>query len=336
MSFHTLQLDGSRIPPQGDPILAGRVLISAAMIVRNEAATLGKCIESVRAVVDEIVVVDTGSTDGTIEIARDHGARVFQEKWRDDFSAHRNGSLDRCSGDWAFVIDGDEELVDPGNLREMIIEAEAHEADGVGVRVTALTDAGVGEQYFSVRAFRRDRGRYRYPVHNRLTGIRRRVPSTAVLMTHYEGTMERKAARSIPLLEQLFREDPEDPHAPFFLCKTYRAIGDAERTLAWGRRCAELVPDAAEYASFWVWAFEAALAVEGIESAAALLDELGDRHRGLADLEHCRLAVAAIRWQQAAVTPGVYAFAPQTSLQFVPGLRTAAPLLGLPFAVEDR
>jgi hypothetical protein len=187
--------------------------------------------------------------------------------------------------------------------------------------VTALTDAGIGEQYFSIRAFRRDRGRYRYPVHNRLTGVRKRVASTAVLETHYEGTMDRKAARSIPILDQLFADDPTDPHAPFFLCKTYRALGDPEKTLAWGRRCAALVPDATEYSIFWVWLFEAALAVDGIDAAEAILDELGDRHRGLADLEHCRLSMAAIRWQQAAVAPGSYAFAPQKSLRFVPGLR---------------
>jgi glycosyltransferase involved in cell wall biosynthesis len=82
------------------------------MIVKNEEATLGHCLESVRPIVDEMVIVDTGSTDKTIEIARSFGARVYHFDWCDDFSAARNESLKYCTGEWILVMDADE-AIDP-------------------------------------------------------------------------------------------------------------------------------------------------------------------------------------------------------------------------------
>ena len=84
--------------------------LSLAMIVRNEAGRLGACLESARGVADEMVVLDTGSTDGTREVAAAHGARVETFPWIDDFAAARNASLGLCTGDWTLVLDADERL----------------------------------------------------------------------------------------------------------------------------------------------------------------------------------------------------------------------------------
>jgi glycosyltransferase involved in cell wall biosynthesis len=88
------------------------MLISLAMIVKNEEAMMAHCLESVKALVDEIIVVDTGSTDKTIDIAKEFGARVYPFKWRDDFSAARNESLKYCKADWVLILDADE-AIDP-------------------------------------------------------------------------------------------------------------------------------------------------------------------------------------------------------------------------------
>lgn len=82
--------------------------VSLCAIVCNEAETLPRCLDSVRDFVDEMVVVDTGSTDDTPEIARDRGAEVFTFDWCDDFAAARNASLSYASGDWILVLDADE------------------------------------------------------------------------------------------------------------------------------------------------------------------------------------------------------------------------------------
>ncbi len=81
------------------------------MIVKNEEASLPGCLNSVKDVVDEMVIVDTGSTDRTSEIAREFGARVYHFEWCNDFSAARNESLKYVQGDWVLVLDADEVLV---------------------------------------------------------------------------------------------------------------------------------------------------------------------------------------------------------------------------------
>lgn len=84
--------------------------ISLCMIVRNEERFLAGCLESAREAVDEICIVDTGSTDRTIKIAESFGARIERMEWPDDFSAARNRSLEMATGDWILVLDADERL----------------------------------------------------------------------------------------------------------------------------------------------------------------------------------------------------------------------------------
>jgi len=84
--------------------------LSLAMIVKNENANLARCLRSVQGLVDEMVVVDTGSTDDTVAIATSFGAKVAHFAWIDDFAAARNESLRHCTGDWVLVLDGDESV----------------------------------------------------------------------------------------------------------------------------------------------------------------------------------------------------------------------------------
>ncbi|MEG3988101.1 tetratricopeptide repeat protein [Microcoleus sp. S28C3] len=85
--------------------------LTLCMIVKNEEATLSRTLDSVKGVVDEIVVVDTGSGDRTREVARGYGARVYDFEWCDDFAAARNECLKHAQGDWILVLDADEVLV---------------------------------------------------------------------------------------------------------------------------------------------------------------------------------------------------------------------------------
>ena len=86
--------------------------LSLVMIVKNESKSIERCLESVKNVVDEMIVVDTGSTDNTKELALSHGAKLYDFPWINDFSAARNFALNKASGEWNLVLDADEYLLE--------------------------------------------------------------------------------------------------------------------------------------------------------------------------------------------------------------------------------
>src|SRR3989344_2135515 len=84
--------------------------ISLCMIAKNEEKHLEECLNSVKELVDEVIIVDTGSTDKTKQIAKKFNAKIYDFKWVDDFSAARNESLKHATKDWILVLDADEVL----------------------------------------------------------------------------------------------------------------------------------------------------------------------------------------------------------------------------------
>src|SRR6185369_7624849 len=82
--------------------------LSFCMIARDEAKTIGAALAAAKPFCDEMIVVDTGSTDETRKVAASHGARVVEQAWTDDFAHARNRSLEEARGDFALVLDADE------------------------------------------------------------------------------------------------------------------------------------------------------------------------------------------------------------------------------------
>ncbi len=93
------------------------VTISLCMIVKNEEEHLGKCLDCLKKIVDEMIVVDTGSTDRTVEIAKEKGAKVYDFKWTGDFSDARNYSFSLASCDYIYSADADEEIDEENRQR---------------------------------------------------------------------------------------------------------------------------------------------------------------------------------------------------------------------------
>ncbi|MBM4309052.1 MAG: tetratricopeptide repeat protein, partial [Deltaproteobacteria bacterium] len=102
--------------------------VSLCMIVRNEEENLARSLMSIKSVMDEMIVIDTGSQDRTKEIARAFGAQVFDYEWTEDFSEARNFSLSKAKGEWIFILDADEVIspIDHGPLIRMIKERPPH------------------------------------------------------------------------------------------------------------------------------------------------------------------------------------------------------------------
>ncbi|WP_414565886.1 MULTISPECIES: glycosyltransferase [unclassified Anabaena] len=101
--------------------------LSLCMIVKNEETTLPKCLSSVQNVVDEMVILDTGSSDRTVYIAQQFGAKLYHFQWSNDFSAARNAALKHVTGDWILVLDADETLT-PSIVPQIksVIESEEY------------------------------------------------------------------------------------------------------------------------------------------------------------------------------------------------------------------
>ena len=203
--------------------LENSATISACMIVKNEEEMLENCLRSIRDWVDEIVIVDTGSTDRTVEIAKSFGATVYHQAWEDNFSRHRNYSMDKATCDWIFIIDADEKVRQESvpRLRELVNSGK-YPAYCINVFNVYGSQRDMVTFLPSVRLFRRDLNlRYEGIVHN-LLNVPDDVPVARVdvRLDHYgydlsEEKMKRKGERTRGLLEKQLEENPDDAFALF-------------------------------------------------------------------------------------------------------------------------
>lgn len=205
--------------------------ISCCMIVKNEEAFLKQCLESVKDYVDEIVIVDTGSTDGTVEIAKRYTDRVYFHPWEGSFSKARNQAMAYAACDWILTIDADEELVaDSGALLRQAVR-EAGSADAIYANIISIYSGGrKTARHNSERILRNNRIiHYEGSVHNRVTGVTQSKISKIELM-HYGYNLDEKKAqekfiRTSELLKQQIRETPDDPKPHHYLGTSYLARG---------------------------------------------------------------------------------------------------------------
>ncbi|MCH5254920.1 MAG: glycosyltransferase [Lachnospiraceae bacterium] len=214
--------------------------ISVCIIAKNEEKRIEKCLTSLKPYGFEIVVVDTGSTDRTKEIAAEYADQVLDFVWCDDFSAARNFSLKAAKNNWIFMIDCDEwiKTIDVDELNYF----RKHLSDAVGSvsRENIVTENGVQtinntdntERFFDKRLYH-----YTGMIHEQLTPIRGTqmnayLLQTTLLHTGYDMTPEDRAAkyqRNITLLQKQLAQEPENPYLYYQLGKSCEIINDYER-----------------------------------------------------------------------------------------------------------
>jgi Flp pilus assembly protein TadD len=204
--------------------------ISLCMIVRNEEHTLRACLESARDVCDDIVVVDTGSTDATVAIAETAGARVHHHPWEGSFSAARNHALRYARRAWILQLDADETLP-PVTRRDLRPVLETAGANAASFLLRNPVKGGA-VAHRAVRAFHNAPGvRYEGIVHNVVRVPDVRCVHTRLVIDHHgyavdAAAMDAKFRRSRPLLERQIAERPDDPYAHLNLAKLCAAAGD--------------------------------------------------------------------------------------------------------------
>lgn len=221
--------------------------VSLVVIARDEQAVIGRCLESARHAVDEMIVVDTGSTDRTVMIAQAAGARVVHFRWCDDFAAARNAGADAASGDYLLVLDADECLarrsgtairaaVAKGSLGCGLLPLHNAAASDSPVAAVLAGQARRGEPILLPRLVRSD-ARWQGIVHESIgawlvqTGASSEPVDAPIV--HYGDVDAVRAARgkdsrNLRLLTRRCLLDPEDPVARTYLARELLRVGRRE------------------------------------------------------------------------------------------------------------
>ena len=235
--------------------------LTLCVIAKDEEALLPDCLASVRGLADAVVVVDTGSSDRTVELARAAGATVVHHEWRDDFAAARNAALGHVREGFVLVLDADERL-GPGAkcvLRRALKRddfdcglLELHDAATLDARPTDVVAgrARRGEPTLLPRLLRRTSDlAWEGCVHEQVTGwvLRgRRIARLGASIVHYGAVpslreARAKGARNLRLLERRALLEPEDPTVRAYLARELERSGATERAQAEAELCWELL-----------------------------------------------------------------------------------------------
>lgn len=217
--------------------------ISLCMIVKNEEEYLENCLNSIKDVVDEIIVVDTGSTDKTVEIAKSFGAKVYYFQWNNNFSEARNESLKYATKDWILIMDADDELCqeDKGNFKVLLNQLDENSV--YFFQTLSYYGNSVDNNNITInlnpRLFKNNRGiYYAGEIHNQL--IFKHNECNAICNTikiyHYGYLGKRiqskdKRSRNISILNEQIKKNPNSKFAYFNLGCEYSASGDMKKAL---------------------------------------------------------------------------------------------------------
>lgn len=213
--------------------------ISLCMIVKDEEESLESCLKSVSAYVDEIVIVDTGSKDGTKEIARKFTDRIYDFEWCEDFSKARNFSVDKASNDWILVMDGDETIISWDGDKINTFMSDDVKTSGMVEIISVLEDETGGIKKISEqvsRFFNRKYFTYEGIIHEQLVrrdGQPHRRIGTGIVLEHagYSKALVKKkdkTGRNIKLLKKAISTSDKDPYLYYQLGKAYFMKGDFE------------------------------------------------------------------------------------------------------------
>ncbi|HWR45115.1 glycosyltransferase [Sporomusa sp.] len=211
----------------------GTISISLCLITKNEEHCLARCLESVQQLVDEIIVVDTGSEDATVKIAAELGASVFFFHWVDDFSAARNYAISKAQGQWILVLDADEVLA-PLSRQDLFAYMEHSPAEGYYFQIASYLDCGnkTVEDYV-VRLFK-NAPAYRFSgaIHEQVAGsiqscnVHNGLVFAPYTIHHYgyllkELEEKHKFDRNTTIISKALMKNPQDPFLHYSLAIEY-------------------------------------------------------------------------------------------------------------------
>jgi glycosyltransferase involved in cell wall biosynthesis len=213
--------------------------ISLCMIVKNEEKNLGKCLDSILDYIDEIVIVDTGSTDHTKEIARKYTDKIFDFTWCDDFSKARNYSLSKASNDWVLILDADEIILrfDKKDVSDFILSGP--KTIGRIKRINPFEGEKGDSKYIERvnRFFNKKYYSYEGAIHEQVVaadGSNCNMRSVGIEVDHIGYLDEvisstNKLERNINLLLKSIKNNPKDAYLHYQIGKSYYKKKDFQK-----------------------------------------------------------------------------------------------------------
>lgn len=225
-----------------------RLRLSVCMIVKDEEKMLPDCLESIEGLWDELIIVDTGSSDRTIEIAEAFGAKIYHHPWQNNFSLHRNQSIGYATGDWILQIDADERLEAKSRDKLLpLLQSAPENVHGYCVIIQDYKKNGSQSVRFNYpRIFRNHVGvHYEAAVHNQVI-LEGKVDYSAVQLNHFgydldPVSMLKKFRRSVRLLRREARENPDDPRAFYYLANAYSQYQKFPKAIEYARKTLEIL-----------------------------------------------------------------------------------------------
>lgn len=250
------------------------VTLTLCMIVKDEEQFIEGCLENVKDIVDEIVVVDTGSADSTKEIAKKSEANVFDFKWKDDFSAARNFSLDKATSNWILVMDADE-LLDTNGKKEILklinnrehclkdiigfkLEQRTYSPKNDAVTTKTTDEKELARMYDCsnssnlVRLFKNHpKIRFRNKVHElveqSIRDVKGEIIETSIILHHFPMLREDRQKEKIPkyadMIWKQLRLQPENPRYNHQAALAFIEAGRKDLALKYFIRTVKFNPD---------------------------------------------------------------------------------------------
>jgi len=235
--------------------------ISACMIVKNEEQFLEKCLISVKDYVDEIIIVDTGSTDSTVEIAKRFTDKIYFHLWENSFSKARNQALRYAKGDWIFTIDGDEELMTGSGPHMRMAVRNAEDSDIIYVKIYSSYANGTKKSFHNSERLFRNNGKIHYEgsVHNQVVGGTSALNSP-ISIWHYGYDVDEKKAlekfeRTTGLLKKEIEKDPLNPMHHHNLSISYFSRHMNEEAVSEALRAIELSNSQKNNNNLYAWSY---------------------------------------------------------------------------------
>lgn len=228
-------------------MIAGDLMkLSACYIAKNEEKNIARSISSLGRQVAEIIVVDTGSTDSTVAVAENLGARVYRYKWQDDFAAARNFALSKARGDYLVLLDADEYFTQDTAKNIFSAVMTFGDADGLLVQLVNydLDRQEIMDYFYQLRLVKNQPGiRYEGAIHEELAWpegkkpvIRRLDPELLeIYHTGYSSSVSRqKLERNLYLLQNEISRGRTELELSRYLCECYLGLDDMEKCLHYG------------------------------------------------------------------------------------------------------